>query len=69
MPKTMTVRLSDEQARELETVARIDEMPVAEAVRRAIDDRIKVRREDNDFQTRLRHLIQENQEALERLAK
>jgi predicted transcriptional regulator len=69
MSKTMTVRLSDEQARELETVARIDEMPVAEAVRRAIDDRIKVRREDNDFQTRLRRLIQENQEALERLAK
>lgn len=69
MAKTMTLRLSDEQARELEAVARIDEMPVAEAVRRAIDDRIKARRDDNAFQSRLRRLIQENQEALERLAK
>lgn len=69
MAKTMTLRLSDEQARELESVARVDEMPVAEAVRRAIDDRIKARREDQAFQGRLRRLLQENQEALERLAK
>jgi predicted transcriptional regulator len=69
MAKTMTLRLSDEQARELESVARVDEMPVAEAVRRAIDDRIKTRREDQAFQGRLRRLLQENQEALERLAK
>lgn len=69
MAKTMTLRLSDEQARELESVARVDEMPVAEAVRRAIDDRIKARREDEEFRARLRRLLEENQEALERLAK
>ena len=69
MAKTMTLRLSDEQARELESVARVDEMPVAEAVRQAIDDRIKARREDQAFQDRLRRLMKENQEALERLAK
>lgn len=69
MAKTMTLRLSDEQARELESVAQVDEMPVAEAVRRAIDDRIKARREDAEFKSRLRRLLEENKEALERLAK
>jgi len=69
MPKTMTLRLTDEQARELETVARVDEVPVSEAVRQAIDERIKARREDADFQHKLRRLIEENQAALERLAK
>ena len=68
MPKTMTLRLTDEQARELEAVARVDEMPVSEAVRQAIDERIAARRKDKDFQGRLRRLLEENQEALERLA-
>ena len=68
MPKTMTVRLSDEQARELEAVARVDETPVSEAVRNAIADRIEARRKDKDFQARLKRLMQENQAALERLA-
>jgi hypothetical protein len=69
MAKTMTLRLSDEQARELEAVARVDEMPVSEAVRRAVDERIKARRDDQDFQKRLRRLLEENQAALERLAR
>ena len=68
MPKTMTVRLTDEQARDLESVARVEEMPVSEAVRLAIDEHIKARREDQAFQSRLRRIIEENQEALERLA-
>lgn len=69
MAKSMTLRLSDEQARELESVARVDEVPVAEAVRQAIDSRIAARREDKEFQSRLRRLLEENQEALERLSK
>jgi hypothetical protein len=69
MPKTMTLRLTDEQAQELEAVSRVDEMPVSEAVRLAIDERIKARRADEDFQSRLRRLMEENQRALERLAK
>lgn len=68
MPKTMTVRLSDEQALELEAVARIDEMPVSEAVRQAIEDRITARRKDKKFQERLQRHMRENQAALERLA-
>lgn len=69
MAKTMTLRLDDEQARELEAIARADEMPVAEAVRQAIDDRIKARRSDAKFRDRLRRMIEEDHEILQRLAK
>jgi predicted transcriptional regulator len=68
MAKTMTLRLSDEQARQLEAVARVDETTVSDAVRQAIDERIAARRADQDFQKRLRRMLEENKEALERLA-
>ena len=68
MPKTMTLRISDELAADLEAMARVDDVPVSEAIRVAIDERIKARREDKQFQARLRRLIAENQRALERLA-
>jgi predicted transcriptional regulator len=69
MPKTMTLRLSDEQAADLEAMARVDDVPVSEAIRVAIDERIKARRDDKQFQARLRRLMTENQRALERLAR
>jgi len=68
MPKTMTLRLSDELAADLEAMARVDDVPVSEAIRVAVDERIKARREDKQFQARLRRLMAENQRALERLA-
>jgi predicted transcriptional regulator len=68
MPKTMTLRLSDELAADLEAMARVDDVPVSEAIRVAIDERINARREDKQFQARLRRLMAENQRALERLA-
>jgi predicted transcriptional regulator len=68
MPKTMTLRLSDELAADLEAMARVDDVPVSEAIRVAIDERIKGRRDDKQFQARLRRLMGENQRALERLA-
>jgi predicted transcriptional regulator len=68
MPKTMTLRLSDELAADLEAMARVDDVPVSEAIRAAIDERIRARREDKQFQARLRRLMAENQRALERLA-
>jgi predicted transcriptional regulator len=68
MPKTMTLRLSDELAADLEAMARVDDVPVSEAIRVAIDERIKARRDDKQFQSRLRRLMAENQRALERLA-
>jgi predicted transcriptional regulator len=68
MPKTMTLRLSDELAADLEAMARVDDVPVSEAIRVAIDERIRGRRDDKQFQARLRRLMAENQRALERLA-
>jgi predicted transcriptional regulator len=68
MPKTMTLRLSEELAADLEAMARVDDVPVSEAIRVAIDERIKARRHDKQFQARLRRLMAENQRALERLA-
>jgi predicted transcriptional regulator len=68
MAKTMTLRLSDELAADLEAMARVDDVPVSEAIRVAIDERIKARRHDKQFQARLRRLMAENQRALERLA-
>ena len=64
----MTLRLSDELAADLEAMARVDDVPVSEAIRVAIDERIKARRDDKQFQARLRRLMSENQRALERLA-
>jgi len=68
MPKTMTLRLTDQQATDLEAMARVDGVAVSEAVRIAIDERLKARREDREFQARLRRLMVENQRALERLS-
>jgi len=69
MPKSMTLRLDDAKARELEAIARADEMPVSEAVRSAIDEHIDRRRKDKAFQSRLQRIIAEDREILERLAK
>jgi len=52
--KSMTLRLSQEQAEALEAVAQADGMPVAQAVRSAIAAHIEQRRNDGDFQQRLR---------------
>jgi predicted transcriptional regulator len=69
MPKSMTLRLDDEKARELEAVARADDTSVSEAVRSAIDHHIAQRRADEEFQSRLRRLMEDEREVLERLAR
>jgi len=69
MSKTMTLRLSDEQAEKLETLARVEGIPVSEAVRDAIDQRIEARRKDKAFQRRLKRMVEENARALDLLAR
>lgn len=66
--KAMTLRLPVRQAKELETVAQIDQVPIAEAVRTAIDAHIEDRRSDDEFRARLRRTIEEQRDILERLA-
>ncbi|MEX0832625.1 MAG: ribbon-helix-helix protein, CopG family [Actinomycetota bacterium] len=67
--KAMTIRLSAEQAAELEAVAQTDCVPVSEAIRAAIQEHIDARRNDREFRKRLRASIQRNRKILERLAR
>ncbi len=69
MPKGFTVRLDDDQAEELEAIAKVDGLPVAEEIRQAIGDLIAERRQDVEFRKRLRQSIKDNQKILERLAR
>ena len=68
MAKTMTLRLQDELARELEAVARVDDISLSDAVRAAITEHVEARRADRAFQERLDKFMNENQAILERLA-
>lgn len=69
MPKSMTMRLADDQAAELEVVARADNTSVSEAVRTAIGEHIDRRRNDKDFKARLHEIMEQDREILKRLAK
>jgi post-segregation antitoxin (ccd killing protein) len=66
--KVSTVRLAEKQADELAIVARADKIPVSEAVREAIAKHIAERREDQEFQARLKKRLEEDHEVLKRLA-
>jgi predicted transcriptional regulator len=67
--KAMTLRLEEELARELEAVARVEDITVSEAVRRAITDHVEAKRADRAFQQRLDRFMDENRAILERLAR
>ncbi len=67
--KSMTLRLEDEQAKLLEKVAELENMPVAQFVREAIDEHVKARSEDPAFRKLVRAAIKGNQRILKRLAK
>ncbi len=55
--KAMTIRLSAEQAEALQTVANVDDRPVAEVIRAAISEHIENRRRDRAFQDGLKDRI------------
>ncbi len=69
MPKTLTLRLDDEQARLLGTVAEVDGLTVSDAIRVAIDAHIESRRQDVEFTERLRRTMEEQRDILELLAR
>lgn len=66
--KAMTLRISADRAAELEAIARAEEMPVSETVRVAIDRLIEEKRKDKAFQARLRELMKQERDVLDRLA-
>ena len=63
-----TVRLTVGQAADIETIAQVEGVSVAEEIRAALADRIAARRIDADFAARLRKTTERNRRALERLA-
>jgi predicted transcriptional regulator len=69
MTKNMTVRLPDELAADTEALARVEGQSVNETVKQALAEAVERRRKDPKFRARLRRIIEEDQELLERLAK
>lgn len=69
MPKTMTLRLEDEQAATLELVARADNQNITDAVRAAIDEHIEARRRDAAFIERLHARQEQERDLYDRLAR
>jgi predicted DNA-binding protein len=67
--KATSFRLPEPMAAELAAVARADGIPISEAVRQAIEKHIAERRDDEQFQKRLKKLLEEDQRLLKRLAK
>lgn len=70
MPETKvtTIRQPADQADDLEFVARVDGVPVSEAIRDAIAAHIDARRADPAFQERLRERMDADRNILKRLA-
>lgn len=52
--KAMTIRLSEEQAEALETVASVEQRAVSDVIRAAITEHIESRRKDPNFQEDLK---------------
>jgi len=66
--KATSLRLPEPMAAELAAVARADGIPISQAVREAIEKHIAERRADEEFQKRLKTLLEEDQKLLRRLA-
>jgi predicted DNA-binding protein len=70
MPETKvtTIRQPADQADELEFIARVDGVPVSEAIREAIAAHLEARRNDPAFQQRLRERVEADRNILKRLS-
>ena len=68
MTKNLTVRLDAELAADTEALARAEGKSLNETVKQALKEAVERRRKDPEFKTRLRRIIDEDRELLERLA-
>jgi predicted transcriptional regulator len=64
--KSMTIRLSADQAAALETVASVDDCAVSDIIRAAITEHIELRKRDPAFQAGLRMTIDQARQLLEK---
>jgi len=69
MAKNLTVRLDDQLAADAEAIARAEGSSLNETVKQALREAVERRRKDPKFKARLRRIIEEDRELLERLAK
>jgi hypothetical protein len=69
MTKNLTVRLDDELAADTEALARAEGTSINETVKQALKEAVERRRQDPAFKARLRQIIDEDRELLERLAR
>jgi predicted transcriptional regulator len=69
MAKNLTVRLDEELAADTEALARAEGRSLNETVKQALKEAVERRRSDPEFKERLRRIIEEDRELLERLAK
>ena len=69
MAKNLTVRLDEQLAADTEALARVEGKSLNETVKDALREAVDRRRKDPMFKNRVRRIIEEDRELLERLAK
>jgi predicted transcriptional regulator len=69
MTKNMTVRLPDDLAADAEALARVEGKSVNETIKDALTEAVERKRRDPKFKARVRKIINEDRELLERLAR
>ena len=69
MAKNLTVRLDDDLAADTEALARAEGQSLNETVKTALREAVERRRRDPKFKARVKQIINEDRELLERLAK
>lgn len=66
--KAISVRLPDEMSEELAAIARVQDIPISEVIREAIENHIITRRTDKKFQQLIKKRLEEDRKLLERFA-
>jgi len=66
--KSMTVRIPNELAEEVETVARVREVSVNTLILDALQSEVNSVRRDEEFMRRLQNLVERDRAILDRLA-
>ena len=69
MTKNLTVRLNDEVAADAEALARVEGKSLNETIQQALIEAVERRRNDEEFKSRLKRIIDQDRELLERLAR
>jgi len=69
MTKNLTIRIPDDVAANAEAIARVDGVSLNETVKQSLVEAVERRRKNPEFKARLKKIIEEDRELLERLAK